>query len=182
MELAYRMTAHECRQCQRLAQPGVPDELKGLSYLPGVAATILVVLALAWLAGSGVIGADAFGLAVATYGLGMCVVAVRARLLRRLHPCRRPGDVRLTIDSGGVTNDSVHYRWGAFSGVSEHGGFVLLRRGPPAAGTMAHLAIPARAFATAEARGEFVRLARTNIAARSGSGATVPAVSGPPGD
>lgn len=179
MELAYRMTAAECRLSQGLARPRLPDELRGLACLPGVAATIVVVLALAWLAGSGVIGAGSFALAVAAYGLGMGVVPVRGRLLRRLQPCRRGRDVHLTVDSTGVTSDAVHYRWGAFSGVSEHRGFVLLRLGPPAAATMPHLAIPARAFATPETRGDFVSLVRAGIAARSGSDAPV-ATTAPP--
>lgn len=179
MELAYRLTAAECRKRRGLAQPGLPDELRGLAWLPGVAATIVMVLALAWLDGSGVIGVGAFALAVAAYALGMAVVPLRSQLLRRLQPCRRGRDVRLTVDSAGVMSDAVHYRWGAFSGVSEHHGFVLLRLGPATAGTLPHLAIPARAFATAQSRGEFVRLAQQGIAARSGSGLPVAAASVP---
>jgi len=163
------MTADECRQCRELALAEMPDGLRGVASLPAAAATILVVMALAFLTGGGIIGEDAFCLALVAYGLGLCVLPVRARLVRGLSAARGGRDVRLSVGSSGVAGDARHWSWGAFTAVSEQRGFVVLRAG--ARGPIEHLAIPARAFATAAARADFVTLARAAIAAPPGTGA-----------
>jgi len=166
MELTYRLTREDHRQCCRLAQQRVLSPLAGgaMRLMPMVwLGLVLLLLAL-----------DERTAAVGSLGYVGGVASVRlCGWLWQSHYWTRwlpdgsssLSELPLTMDDDGIVvcsdaAKSTRYSWLAFSDVTERAGFILLwfDRGGEC------VPVPARVLANDDARRDFVTLVRVRIA------------------
>jgi hypothetical protein len=169
MELTYRLTREDHRQCCRLAQQRVLSPLAGgaMRLMPMVwLGLVLLLLAVLHAVDERTAAVASLGYVGGVGSVRLCGWFWQSHYWTRWLPdgSSSLSELRLTMDEDGIVCSnaakSTQYSWLAFSDVTERAGFILLwfDRGGEC------VPVPARALASDAARRDFVALVRKRIA------------------
>ena len=172
MELTYRLTRDDYRQCLALTTRRVMGQVKvPLGPLFLLLSLVVTLAVLMWATASHLFDERAvLPVAWFAYFWGLFSLRLCVWLARRQYRANwladdsySLGELHLTMDSDGIVDAdaarTTRYSWRAFSEVSEHRGLILLWYDRAQC-----VVVPARALADDAARRDFVTLARQRIA------------------